>query len=116
MIDDDPSVRKALLRLFRTARLEASPFSTAEEYLSNAGRSDMECLVIDVRLPGISGLKLHERLRTESSLPALFITGHDDEQARREALAGGAIGFFLKPFDNRQLLETVFRALGVHDF
>ena len=113
VIDDDPSVRGALRRLFRTAGLEVSLFATAEEYLSNPDRADVGCLVIDVRLPGMSGLELLEQVQAESPRPALVITAHQDERVRSEALAAGAIGFFLKPFDNRQLLAAVFGALSV---
>lgn len=110
VVDDDISVRRALSRLFRTAGLEVSLFGTAEEYLSNPERDDVECLVIDVRLPGMSGLELLGRIRSERT-PVLLITAHDDEGTRNQALAAGAVGFFLKPFDNRQLLSTVKEAL-----
>jgi FixJ family two-component response regulator len=112
VIDDDASVRKALSRLFRTAGLEVLLFTTAEQYLSNPDRAKVGCLVIDVRLPGMSGFELHDRLRAQSNTPALFITAHQDEEARSLALSRGAMGLFLKPFDNRELLEVVFRSLG----
>jgi FixJ family two-component response regulator len=113
VIDDDASVRGALRRLFRTAGFEVSLFATAEEYLSNPDRAAaVDCLVIDVRLPGMGGLELLERVRAESPRPALLITAHEDEPVRSRALAVGAAAFFLKPFDNRQLLTAVFRALG----
>jgi FixJ family two-component response regulator len=110
VIDDDLSVRGALLRLFRTAGLEVSLFSSAEEFLTSPRRTDVECLVIDVRLPGMSGLELLNQVGTER-MPSLLITAHDDEQVRNRALAAGAIGFFLKPFNNRQLLSLVKDAL-----
>jgi FixJ family two-component response regulator len=112
VIDDDPSVRKALRRLFGTAGLQVSLFATAEEYLADPGRGDLGCLVIDVRLPGMGGLELQEQVRAEGNRPTLLITGHEDELVRHRALAGGAVGFFLKPFDNRQLLAAVIGALG----
>lgn len=111
VIDDDASVGKALLRLLRTAGLEVALFTTAEEYLASPDRANMDCLVIDVRLPGMSGLELQERL-AECNMPILIITAHEDEQIRSRALAQGAVGFFLKPFDNRELLEAVLQALG----
>jgi FixJ family two-component response regulator len=94
------------------AGLRVSAFATAEAYLSDPDRADVSFLVIDVRLPGMDGLELHERVRAECSTPALFITGHEDEQVRSRALAGGAIGFFVKPFDNRQLVDAIRGALG----
>jgi FixJ family two-component response regulator len=95
------------------AGLEVSLFGTAEEYLSSPDRADVGCLVIDVRLPGMGGLELQEQVHAECDRPTLMITAHEDERARSRALAGGASGFFLKPFDNRQLVAAVFRALGV---
>jgi FixJ family two-component response regulator len=113
VVDDDRSVRGALLRLFRTAGLEVSLFVTAEEYLAHPDRADVDCLVIDVRLPGMGGLELLEQVRAESPRPALVITAHEDEQARTRALAAGAVGFFLKPFDNCEVKAGVLRALGL---
>jgi FixJ family two-component response regulator len=110
VIDDDRSIRGALSRLFRTAGLEVSLFSSAEEYLSSPERTDVECLVIDLRLPGMSGLDLLDQLRAES-MPSLLITAHDDDQVRNRALAAGAIGFFRKPFNNLQLVSTVKQML-----
>lgn len=112
VIDDDASVRGALLRLFRTAGLEVSLFATAEAYLAHPHRADVDCLVIDVRLPVMGGLELLEQVQAERPTPALVITAHEDERARTRALAAGAIGFFLKPFDNRQLRAAVFRGLS----
>jgi FixJ family two-component response regulator len=112
VVDDDASVRGALLRLFRTSGLEVSLFATAEEYLTHPDQEDVDCLVIDLRLPGMGGLNLLEKVQAESPRPALVITAHEDEQARIRALGAGAIGFFLKPFDNCQLVAVVVRALG----
>jgi FixJ family two-component response regulator len=112
VIDDDASVRRALVRLFRTVGLEVAQFATAEDYLAGTAR-DVDCLVIDVNLPGISGLELLEKLRGETQKPALVITAQGDEQARNRAVALGAAGFFPKPCDNRELLATVVRALGL---
>jgi FixJ family two-component response regulator len=100
-------------RVFRTADLAVSLYTSAEEYLANPERADVGCLVIDVRLPGISGLELQEQLRAEDRVPVVLITAHEDEKARIRAMAAGAIGFFPKPFDNRQLLELVYQALRI---
>lgn len=113
VIDDDASVRGALVRLFRIAGLGVSLFATAEEYLANRDRADVDCLVVDLRLPGMSGLELLEELQKELPKPALMITAHEDEQVRSRALAAGALGFFRKPCDNRQLLSAVYQALGL---
>lgn len=114
VIDDDPSVRGALLRRFRTSGLEVSLFVTAEEFLAHPDRAEIDCLVIDVRLPGIGGLELLEQVQAESRTPAVVITAHDDRQTSARAVAAGALGFFLKPFDNRQLVAAVTRAIGGH--
>ncbi len=110
VIDDDLSVRRALVRLLRTAGLDVLLFETAEDFLSAGDRRRIECLVIDVRLPGISGLELLTQIRNEAT-PAILITAHDDDRLRDRALAAGAVGFFLKPFNNRQLISTVKEAL-----
>lgn len=113
VIDDDASVRGALLRVLRTAGFEVVLFTTAEEYLAHPDRAEVDCLVIDVRLPGMGGLELLEQVQAEGPRPALVITAHEDEKAHKRALAAGAIGFFLKPFDNRDLRAAVFQALGL---
>lgn len=115
VIEDDASIRGALRRVFRSAGIEASLFATAEEYLEDPHRGDLHCLVIDVRLPGMSGLDLLEQVcaADRAGVMAVVITSHDDEQVRNRALAAGAIGFFLKPFDNRQLQAAVSQALGI---
>jgi FixJ family two-component response regulator len=107
VVDDDASVRGALLRLFRTAGFDVSLFATAEEYLAYPDQAAVDCLVIDVRLPGMGGLELLEQLQRENPRPALVITAHDDEKARTRALAAGAVGFFRKPCDNCDLLAAV---------
>jgi FixJ family two-component response regulator len=111
VIEDDASVRKALLRLLRTAGLEVCLFETAEDFLAASDPHDFGCLVIDVRLPGMDGLELLERVRRAGPQPALVITAHDDRDACDRALAAGAVGFFRKPCDNRQLLAAIFRVL-----
>jgi two-component system, LuxR family, response regulator FixJ len=113
VIDDDASVRRALLRMLRTAGLEVSLYATAEEFLARSESTDVDCLVIDVRLPGMSGLELLEQLEKEEPKPALMITAHEDPQARDRAMAHGAVGFLNKPCDNRELLAGIQQALGL---
>lgn len=111
VIDDDASVRGALLRLFRTAGLKVLLFATAEEYLTHPNRANIDCLVIDIRLPGMDGLELLEQTHAESTGTALVITAHEDERTRERALAAGVIGYFGKPFDNCHVKAAVFQAL-----
>lgn len=114
VIEDDVSVRTALDRLFQRAGFEVSLFATGEEYLADPRRAEVDCLVIDVGLPGIGGLDLWEQVQTEGPAPAaIFITADDDGRVRDRAVAAGAIGFFLKPFDNRTLRMAVSIALSL---
>ena len=112
VIEDDASVRKALLRLFRTSGLEVCLFATAEEFLAQSGPPEFGCLVIDVRLPGMNGLELLEKIQASAPGPALVITALEDQAARKRAAAAGAAGFFQKPCDNQDLMAAVNRALG----
>lgn len=112
VVEDDESVRKALRRLIRSAGLDVTAFASAEEFLHAAGQPAPACLVLDLHLPGLSGLELHERLRAEGrSTPAVFITAYGDDQARERAFRGGAVAFLPKPFDDRSLLDAVAQAL-----
>jgi FixJ family two-component response regulator len=113
VIDDDESVRKALRRLIRSVGLNVETFATAEEFLAPAGDRAPACLILDVRMPGMSGLELQKQLAALGRhLPIVFITAHEDEPARREALQAGAVDFLQKPFDERLLLDAVAKALA----
>jgi FixJ family two-component response regulator len=113
IIDDDPSVRKALSRLLRAAGHHAATFATAEEFLQSPAQPGHDCLVLDVHLPGLCGLGLQQRLKAEGrAVPLVFITAYEEEPARAQALAEGAVAFLHKPFDERALLEAVDRALN----
>lgn len=110
LIDDDDAMREALRDLLESAGLCGLAFSSAELFLAHAGRAGASCIVLDVRLPGISGLALH-RLLVESgnSVPVLFLTSVDDPQARERALRLGAKAYFLKPVDSAELLSWIQR-------
>jgi FixJ family two-component response regulator len=113
VIDDDESVRKALRRLLLSFGLEVETFATAEEFLARAQGESPACLILDVRMPGISGLELQQRLgAARRRIPIVFITAHRDQQACHEALAAGAVDFLFKPFDEQALLNAVSQALG----
>jgi FixJ family two-component response regulator len=112
-IDDDESVRKALCRLLRSAGLNTLGFATAEEFLHTDSPAAPDCLILDVHLPGLSGLELQTRLRAEGWIvPIVFITAYEDPSARAQALREGAIAFFYKPLEEKALLEAVERALA----
>jgi FixJ family two-component response regulator len=113
IIDDDESVRRALQRLLRSTGLVVATFATAEAFLEVVAQPLPDCLILDVRLPGLSGLELQERLTTLGrSIPIVFISAHAEEQVRRQALAAGALDFLVKPFDEAVLLEALGVALG----
>jgi FixJ family two-component response regulator len=112
VIDDDESVRRALRRLIRSAGFDVETFRSAEDFLASGEGYAPACLILDVRMPGMSGLELQRRLATSGRhIPIVFITAHEDEPARRATLDAGAVGFLQKPFDDLALLEAVAKAL-----
>jgi FixJ family two-component response regulator len=112
IIDDDESVCRALGRLIRSVGLITETFATAEEFLRFTGESEPGCLILDVHLPGLSGLELQERLTSEGRcLPIVFITAYQEDQACQFALQAGAVAFLQKPFEEQSLLNAVARAI-----
>jgi FixJ family two-component response regulator len=112
VVDDDEAVRDALDMLFRTAGLRVQTFASAGEFLERARPSPPACLVLDIRMPGMSGTALQERLAGRGErLPILFITGHGDIPMAVEAMKKGAYDFIEKPFDDQRLLCQVLDAL-----
>lgn len=112
VVDDNRSVREAITSLLASVGLQAVTFRTAEEFLEAPHREGPACLVLDVRLPGLSGLDLQRALRTMAEdLPIVFITGHGDVPMSVEAMKGGAVEFLLKPFREQELLDAIQRAL-----
>ena len=113
IVDDDDSVRASLVRLMRSAGLSASAFATAESFLQAAPPSDGAVAVIDVHLPGMSGLELHrELIRLGRDVPVVMMTALEDPEVRRAALGAGVLGLLVKPFGESELLDLVERALG----
>ena len=112
VIDDDESVRRAVGRLIRAAGLNVKTFAAAEDFMRSTGLTAPGCLVLDVHLPGLSGLELQQRLNAEGrGVPIVFITAYGDDQACDRALRAGAIAFLQKPFEEQSLLDAVGRAL-----
>lgn len=112
IVDDDPSVQRAIKDLMESSGLPASCFGSAEEFLGSAQRSQTGALVADIMMPGMSGLELQARLKGEGSrIPIVFITASEDLPTRIQAMNEGAVGFLPKPFDDEVLLETVWAAL-----
>ncbi|KPK94619.1 MAG: hypothetical protein AMJ94_01180 [Deltaproteobacteria bacterium SM23_61] len=112
VIDDDASVRKAFGRLLRSADLDAETFSSAEEFLSSPKQKENACIIIDIRMPGLTGFDLLERLVTERiGIPVIAISAHDDAETREHARELGAVVFFRKPVDDQALLDAIWWAI-----
>jgi len=108
IVDDDASIREALKSLMRSVRFDAEAFASAEEFLASERSKDTACLILDINLPGMSGLELQNHLnREQRSIPIVFISAHADEASRQRALQGGAIDFLGKPVRR----ETLFKAI-----
>ena len=112
IVDDDESMREALTRLLATVGLRAQAFKTPQEFLKTKRPDAPSCLVLDVRLPGLSGLDLqHELANTDPPIPIVFITAHGDIPMTVQALKAGAVDFLTKPFRDQQLLDAVQQAI-----
>ena len=113
VVDDDESTRTSLARLFRSVDLEVQTFSTPAAFLSHALPDRPACLVLDLRMPGASGLAVQEELaRAGADLPILFLTGHADVPTTVRAMKAGAIDFLEKTMDDQALLDAIQKALG----
>ena len=113
IIDDDSGVRESIQDLVESVGLHAESFASAQEFLSTERRGGPSCLVLDVRLPGISGLDLqHELKRAGVKIPIIFITGHPDIPMTVTAMKSGAVEFLTKPFRDQDLLDVIQRALS----
>lgn len=113
VVDDDPSVRRSVVRLLETAGLRVEGFGSAEAFLEREPPDGPGCVVLDVRLSGMSGLDLQRRLMAVGRPMAIvFITGHGDVPMTVEAMKAGAVDFLLKPFDDEALLAAIDRAIG----
>ena len=112
IVDDDESLNNALRDLIESDGLSALSFDSAEQFLHSEARHKAACLIADIRMPGMSGLELHAKLKAESCrIPVIFITAHGDDEMRSAALRDGAVEFLTKPFDDDVLLEMVHAAL-----
>ena len=115
VVDDDASLRRALRRLLRTGGFVVEVFSSAEAFLCSEHRARADCLVLDVRLQGMSGVELQEHLLAGgSAIPVVFMTAHDDASTRERATQAGAVEYLRKPFDGESLMGAINRAIGRH--
>jgi FixJ family two-component response regulator len=112
VVDDDEPMRRSLENLIRSVGLRVEAFATAQEFLRGKRPDLPGCLVLDVRLPGLSGLDLQKRMAAaDIEIPIIFITGHGDIPMTVQAMKAGAMGFLTKPFRDQDLLDAIQQAL-----
>jgi FixJ family two-component response regulator len=112
VVDDDESIRESLPDLIKEFGFAARVFSSAEQFLSSGSVDETSCLILDIAMPGMSGLELHQELkRRGEEIPVIFMTGQKDETIRARALEQDAAGFLLKPFSDAALLAAIQTAL-----
>jgi FixJ family two-component response regulator len=108
IVDDDESLRRSLSRLLRAAGLQPIVYPSAEAFLSDGNQPRFGCLVLDIRMGGMSGIELQKHLlETGSTTPVVFVTAHDDPKEREEAIAAGCAGFFRKSDAGASLLSAI---------
>jgi FixJ family two-component response regulator len=112
VVDDDASLRESLTDLIRSVGLRVEAFASAQEFLRRQRQDVPGCLVLDVRLQGLSGLDLQKRMaEVKIEIPIIFITGHGDIPMSVQAMKAGAVGFLTKPFRDQELLDAIQQAL-----
>jgi len=112
LIEDDRSVRRSVARLLRTVAYQVEEYCSADEFLETCRMAQHGCIVLDLRMPGLSGEGLQDKLLTmKEALPMIVITGHGDTQIMASMLRKGAVAFLDKPFDDQDLLDAIETAL-----
>ena len=107
-VDDDRRVRESIQSVLESAGYETEVYGSAETLFDSGCVTRAACVVADVKLPGIDGIELQRRIRLQlPDMPVIFITAHDDDDIRQQALRGGAVAFMVKPFDAGELLERI---------
>jgi two-component system response regulator FixJ len=115
IVDDDESVRDSISSLLRSAGFKTASFESAEAFLDSDHKSEPDCLVLDVRMPGLSGLELQSQLQDRNSLiPIIFVTAHTEDEVRAKAMQQGATAFLDKPFSDEVLLGAINLAVRIH--
>jgi RNA polymerase sigma factor (sigma-70 family) len=116
IIDDNASVRRAVKRLLGSVGIDAVTYSSAQRFLDSEPADVPSCLVLDVRMPRLSGLELQDQLIAAGrAVPIVFITGHGDIAMAVEAMKKGAVDFLPKPFNDQDLIDAIHRALDQHE-
>jgi FixJ family two-component response regulator len=112
VVEDDPGMREALEKVLRAGSVKAAMYPSAETLLEAGTANEAGCLVLDIRLPGLSGLELYRQLSSRGPTPpVIFMTAFDDKANRREAEQLGAAAYFLKPFRGKELVLAIHRAM-----
>jgi len=112
VVDDDPSFRTAVTRLLRAAKYEVRSYASASEFLDSSPCAVPGCILLDLQMPGLSGLDLQQRLfKAGAQIPIIFITGHGDIPMTVQAMKAGAVEFLTKPFREQELLDAIRRAI-----
>jgi FixJ family two-component response regulator len=113
IIEDDESLRRALARLLRAAGMQPVAYASAEEFRADVKQPRFACLVVDIQLPGMSGVDLRNRLAADSvATPVLFVTAHDGPRVREEAMAGPCAGYFRKTDAGSEILDAIRRVVS----
>jgi len=108
VVDDDESIRRALKRLLRSVGYHAVTFESAEDFMDSAPEGGEGCLILDIRLPGMTGLDLQEKLSASGAkYSVIFMTAHDNPEWRQRAKNAGAVAYLRKPFDEQSLLNAI---------
>ena len=115
IVDDDPSVRKAITRMFKSLGMRVASFATAREFMDSEREDLPGCLILDVQMPDQTGIELQEELVAHDvDLPIVFLTGHGNIPMTVQAMRTGAVDFLTKPLDQQQLIATVCQAIERH--
>lgn len=115
VVDDDASVRKAVARLLRARGLDVEVFESGEAFLEANPQSDSACVLLDLQMPGLTGLAMQERMNEQDlPFPVVFVSGHADVPASVRAMKAGAVDFLQKPFDEEDLMDAIEQALALH--
>lgn len=114
IVDDDEAMRKSLSMLMNSMNINAKTYASAEEFLNEFSSEEPSCILLDVRMPGLSGLELQERLPANNiNTPVVIMTGYGDIPTAVKAMKAGAIDFIEKPFDHDVLLDTIHRCIKI---
>jgi FixJ family two-component response regulator len=113
VVDDDEPIRKALMRLLRSAGMDVETFPSGGEFLESIKNHPPDCVVLDLHMPVVNGFEVQARL-ANSAVPVIIITGHDSDETRAHALAGRPVAYLRKPVNDQALLDAIELALGLH--